>query len=245
MEDRIVSIPDVVLPNCNSNQTQSNDFEDSQQNAFYNNAPTEMKKNDEIGDQLSSASQEPPVPELTREELIELYSDELQSIVQQEVLKARQMAVEEVKAEERGRIQEMLRNTDATLQLMQEQQNLYLQRYADELKFFAIDIAEKLIQQKLKANDTLMIPLIQDALQDFHNASWLEIEVSNQLTQLVEVLQQELENSRPLGSSKVIPSSANIDTCRITAEEETLVATISVQAENLRKAFQNPLESLG
>lgn len=248
--EQTVRIPDVVLSGGKAEElpTNENVQEPQHDHAKEPSQPIDNTTTLLAPESMKQDSSMQPVsapPALSREDLLELYADELQMIIQQETEKARKQTSREVGEEQRKQIQEILQHTDATLQLMQDQQKGYFQRYAEQLKFFAIDIAEKFIHQKLKMDETLMLTLIQEALQEFHNATWLEVEVSDQLVQLVEALQKELEKHAQLGAAKVVPSNAPLDTCRITAEEETLVATISVQAENLRKAFQNPLESMG
>ena len=65
----------------------------------------------------------------------------------------------------------------------------------------------------------------------------LKVEVSNHLTKLVEHLKEELIKPEYRGQAMITPVEAPPDTCRVVTESGATVATVSVQAENLRRAF--------
>ena len=73
-------------------------------------------------------------------------------------------------------------------------------------------------------------------------SKWLRVEVSEELSDLITVLQQELER---LGYDERVtlrPVPAPKDTCRVLGEEGAVISTLSVQSENLRQMFLETVE---
>lgn len=114
----------------------------------------------------------------------------------------------------------------------------YIEQYTNELKYMAIDIAEKMLLDKISVDDAILKKLVLQNMQSVKNAEWLNIELSERLVGLVDSVKMELEAADYKGRVNVLAVAEKEDTCRITTEEGTLVSTISAQADNLRKAFR-------
>lgn len=171
---------------------------------------------------------------MTRGELSEYYREELEELRLETVQAARAQALAEKRAEIAGCIEKV----DRQLQSMQTLQQDYMTRYARELKDMAVDIAEKLILTHIDENEETLVKLVISTVHGIKNADWLSVEVSDQLSSLVETLKRELEKPEYRGKVTVEPVPAPADTCRIITEAGTAVATVSVQAENLRETFR-------
>lgn len=188
---------------------------------------------------LDEKAPEPPQPQWvpalpTREEMEQDYREQLQEVCNQ----AAQKAYSDALQEKRKDIQSALDEVGARLDEMQKLQSQYLEQYTEELKYMAVDIAQKLILQKIQQDDTILKDLILQAVGNIKNTDWLKVEVSDQLVGLVELLKQELKKPVYEGKVELHPIAAPVDTCRVTTEDGTVVATVSVQADNIKKMFE-------
>ena len=170
---------------------------------------------------------------LTRADIERLYADELSALRAQ----AWQSGYEDAAARYGGELADCIRRADECLRAMQVEHERYMELYDEDLRMFAVDIAEKMILQKISQDDIILRSLVLETVSRMKNPSWMKLELSNQLTDLIEFMKEELAKPEYFGRATVSPIAAPADTCRVSTEEGTAVATVSVQAGNLRKAF--------
>ncbi len=170
----------------------------------------------------------------TREELAEFYRDELNAIALEVEIKAYSDALQSKKAE----LQQSIDSISQKINEMEELQKAYLNDYEKKLKFFAIDIAEKLVSRKISEDDLYLQELVTKTVSECKGTNWLTLEVSDSLAGLVEAAKVELAKPEYRGVAEVKPIACADDTCVVSTETGAVVATISVQADNLRLAFR-------
>lgn len=170
----------------------------------------------------------------TREELAEFYRDELNAIALEVEIKAYSDALQSKKDE----LQASIDSISQKINEMEELQKNFLEDYEKKLKFFAIDIAEKLVCKKISDDDLFLSELVTKTLSECKGTNWLTVEVSDALQGLVEVAKAELSKPEYRGVAEVKPIACADDTCVVSTETGAVVATISVQADNLRLAFR-------
>ena len=170
----------------------------------------------------------------TREELAEFYRDELNAIALEVEIKAYSDALQSKKAE----LQNSIDSISQKINEMEELQKAFLEDYEKKLKFFAIDIAEKLVCKKISDDDSYLSELVTKTVSECKGTNWLTLEVSDALQGLVEVAKAELSKPEYRGVAEVKPIACADDTCVVSTETGAVVATISVQADNLRLAFR-------
>ncbi|WP_099205316.1 FliH/SctL family protein [Scatolibacter rhodanostii] len=223
-----VSIPDVIFENpvkavsSIENQEETEEKEDS---------PEEFSNESDL-EQVRTSTREPIL--MSREEIAQYHEAELAEICRE----AEQRAYSDALRQRRSELTASLEQVDNLLAEMQVLQEEYMKRYAREMKYMAIDIAEKMIMTKIAENDMLLSNLVMHMVSNVKNASWLNVEVSERLVSLVEFLKEELAKTEYHGRASVTPTVCGNDTCRVSTEEGTAVATISVQAQNLKEAFR-------
>lgn len=176
---------------------------------------------------------------MTREELTEYYREDLEQLRQE----AAQRGYAEAFSRKKGELNRYLDQVDQTLSDMQQQQTQYMEHFAKELKYMALEIAEKMICMKLDQNDEILSKLVLQVVASVKTASWIEVELSERLVSLVECIQHELERPEYHGRGIVVSRATADDTVRVTTEDGTIVATISTQAQNLREAFESGAHS--
>lgn len=178
----------------------------------------------------------PPEPEpLTTQELAALYADELEALRQE----ARNQAYADALRQKKGELKECVEHVERLLDQLQDDQRQYMARYAEELRYMAVEIAEKIMLTSIDADGMSLAPLVLQSVASVRNAKWLSVELSERLVELVEYIKRELEKEPYRGLAEVVPIAAPPDTCRVVTEDGVLVSTVSVQTKNLKEAFSN------
>ncbi len=219
-----VSIPDVRLPHQLEQAEPDVPEHDPEEAEFVPFGSVEAD--------APEAEPEPPPPP-TREELIQLYREELDALSAQETERAYFDAFHRHKAE----LRDCIDHVDRQLAKMEELQAHFMQGYARELKFMAVEVAQKLVMAKIEEDDVILQKLVVQTVSGVKNAQWIDVEVSERLVNLVEYIKLELEKPEYRGKGNVTPTASPADTVRVSTESGTVVSTVSVQADNLREAF--------
>lgn len=172
-------------------------------------------------------------PPLTRQQIEEQNAALLEEVCSRAAAKAYSEALLEKRGELKSCISEVGRSLEQIGRLHDE----FIEAYTRQLRFMAVDIAEKIMLQKIEEDDMALSRLVMQAVNTVKNAQWITVEVSERLTALVDYIKGELEGAAFHGKASVQPKACPDDTCRVETENGTLVATVSVQAKNLRAAF--------
>ena len=170
---------------------------------------------------------------LTREDIERIYKDEISEICTE----AEKKAYDDALAAKEAEIEACIAEVQALIGEVRSEKEQYMEDYARELKYFAIEIAEKMILEKIGEDDLILNKMVLQAVTEVRNSEWLRVEVSDRLTGLTEFLKDELAKPEYRGQAAVSPVAAAPDTCRVVTDSGAIVATVSVQAENLRRIF--------
>ena len=174
-----------------------------------------------------------PAPEISREALAALYQKELDNLAQSVAENAYFDAITQKKQE----LKDCISSVQQTLDELIQKHERFMEQYTSELKYMAVEIAEKMIADKIDTDDTVLQRLVLQNIKNVKTAEWINVELSEQLVGLVDNIKRELESSEYNGRANVFTVAGKNDICRITTENGTIVSTISVQADNLRKVF--------
>ena len=171
---------------------------------------------------------------LDKEALAVIYKKELEELTQAAVESAYFDALNKKKCE----LKESIASVQKILDELARRHEEFIEQYTNELKYMSVDIAEKMLLEKIDVDDTVLKKLVLQNVKNVKNAAWINVELSERLVGLVDSVKKELESSDYKGRISVFAVAEKEDTCRITTEEGTIVSTIGVQADNLRKAFR-------
>ncbi|MEA4892901.1 MAG: FliH/SctL family protein [Peptococcaceae bacterium] len=243
-EESTVRIPDVSFPGPGSPDLSSPEEDEAEKCPDTDSVETE-------GPEGGKESQPPETPQtveipryippephrMSRLELADYYRAELNDIREEVSKQACRDAQARALAEKRQEIADCLAQVEGVLGQMQELQRQYIESYTHELKYLAVDIAEKLIQAKIEEDGMTLQNLVMQSVNQVKKADWLKVEISEGLAGLVDHLKEELAKAEYQGKVEVVAAPWPKDTCRVSTEDGTIVATVSVQAENLRQAF--------
>ena len=117
-------------------------------------------------------------------------------------------------------------------------QQRFVEQYSEELKYMAVDIAEKMILEKISEDDAILQRLVLQSVGSLKNAQWLNVEISDRLVGLVDSVRAELTKPEYNGKATAFPVAGTDGLCRVTTEDGTIVSSIEAQAQNLREAFK-------
>lgn len=137
----------------------------------------------------------------------------------------------------KGELRDCISSVQNMMDELTSKHNEFIEQYTYELKYMAVDIAEKMMFEKISEDDAILHRLVLQSVNSVKNAEWLRVELSERLVGLVDFMKKELEKPEYKGRAHVFPVAGTDDICRVTTDEGTIVSTIGVQANNLRKAF--------
>ena len=178
---------------------------------------------------------EPPAPPpVTKETIGEFYSEELRELASDVAQQAYYDALNKKKAELRECVTDVQQAMD---ELVRAQQR-FMADYTDELKYMAVDIAEKMISEKIAEDDTILTRMVMQSVAVVKNADWVNVEVSERLVGLIDQINKELDKPEYEGKAHVFPIAGTDGVCRVVTNEGAVVSSIEVQANNLRRAFR-------
>jgi len=166
--------------------------------------------------------------------LSEAYKRELEELSASVAEKAYYDALNKKK----GELRECISSVQILTDELMCKHNEYIEQYTSELKYMAIDIAEKMMFEKISEDDAVLRRLVLQSVNSVKNYEWLSVELSERLVGLVDYIKKELEKPEYKGKAHVFPIAGTGDVCRVTTDEGTIVSSIGVQTDNLRKAFR-------
>ncbi|MDD3429682.1 MAG: FliH/SctL family protein, partial [Oscillospiraceae bacterium] len=160
----------------------------------------------------------------------------------QEAEQARQQAYMQGRAEglqeQKAALAQCVQALQAGIAKMEGAQASFITGYEQDLKWLAIEIAEKVLCKKISQDETEMTQLIKNAVETVKNANWLTVEVSEQMPNLITALQQELQSAANAANIDVKSICAPRGTCIIDTPEGFLDVSIDTQLENLKDYFK-------
>ena len=213
------------------------DFREGFKGAVYEDGERDTEPNDLINKESHKSSGKNAfgaVSVLNKEALAVIYKKELEEITQAAVESAYFDALNKKKCE----LKESVSSVQKMLDELARRHEEFIEQYANELKYMSIDIAEKMLLEKIGVDDTVLKKLVLQNVKNVKNAAWINVELSERLVGLVDSVKKELESSDYKGRISVFAVAEKEDICRVTTDEGTIVSTIGVQADNLRKAFR-------
>lgn len=134
-------------------------------------------------------------------------------------------------------IQQSLAVLNQGLQALEASHQAYIKEFTEELKYMALDIAERILQKEIETDPVALETMILELVAEVKNAPWINVEISEQVQGLAEHLKVQLSKAEQGKRIFVTPKDVPPDTCRIETEDGFVEATLSVQMQQLRQAF--------
>lgn len=174
------------------------------------------------------------VARVEREKLLEQARSEAAQIREA----ARQEGLEQGRQQLQDRVEGCLSQVEEAMSEMQASQNSFFEEYEKELKYLALDIAQKVMQKTLSENSTELGELVRQAVGTIKGADWIQVEISDRLVTLIHQLRKEFASQQGIKSVELVPKAMPGDRCVIRTSEGVTDASIPTQLDNLRQVFQ-------
>lgn len=129
-----------------------------------------------------------------------------------------------------------VRDIEQTLTRLESMQAVFITGYEQDLKWMALEIAQKVLMDTVADDDTRLLPLVMAAVNSAANAPWMTVEISERMTGLLTQLQQRLKDF-PDGRVSLRLVDAPSDTCIVETPDTFFDASITQQIENLKGYF--------
>lgn len=120
---------------------------------------------------------------------------------------------------------------------MEANQAKLISGYESDLKWLALEIAQKILKQKVEENPACMAPMVEAAIKNCKNAPWITVEISDSVPKLLTELQGIMARSGFGDRVTIKNAKMPIDTCIIETPDKFFDASVSQQLENLKGYF--------
>lgn len=113
----------------------------------------------------------------------------------------------------------------------------FLHKYESQLSELSLAIAQKLIAKRLERNDLELSELVKQAMSTVKKAEWIRVEISSQMPELIEYLEEEIKRLGQENRAEVVSANLSSTSCRIQTPDGVVDASLDIQIENLRQRF--------
>ena len=121
---------------------------------------------------------------------------------------------------------------------LEGQQAGFMAEYEYNLKWLAWEIASKVLGHKIEQDETELVSLVKTAVASVKNAKWIAVEVSEEMTELIDRLTQEFKRTGD-AQIDIRGISAPVGTCIVDTPDGLIDASVYSQLENLRQYFMS------
>lgn len=130
-----------------------------------------------------------------------------------------------------------IRGIEQTLARLESAQAGFITGYEQDLKWTALEIAQKILMDTIVADDTRLVPLVMAAVNSASGAPWMTVEISEHMAGLLTQLQHKINSLSDTGRINLRLVDAPPDTCIIETPDRFFDASITQQIENLKGYF--------
>lgn len=139
-----------------------------------------------------------------------------------------------------GEIKDVAAQIEQMLAVFEGERAGFEYEYEEQLKWLAFEIASKVLAKKVSENDAEMLEMVDKAVQGVRNEPWVRVEVSSEMTHLIDRLIALYETSANISvqSAKTSPGTVMVET-----PSGVVDASLKTQLENLREYFTKASEA--
>ncbi len=137
-------------------------------------------------------------------------------------------------------IQQTLNRAETALEALNRQHAQFMRQYEEELKWFALEIASKILHRRVEEDDAQLLELVKAAAESVKRVPWMTIQVSQEMTGLLAALQQYLavSGNQPAPQVDILAIQQPPGSVLIETPEGIVDASVSTQLKNLKESFQ-------
>ena len=169
------------------------------------------------------------------ERILQTAREEAQRLREEAMQQGYRQALEEKQQE----ISSQLAELDTLMQTLQQRQQEFFETYENGLTTLSIEIAQKVLGSLIRQQETLLLPLVEQAMSTVKNEEWITVQVSERMPVLVDYLKRDLLGGTGTEGHTVEVQAADLPegSCLIQTPEGVVDASIHTQLENLKTMF--------
>ena len=178
----------------------------------------------------------------TKEEFFAGIEPMLMDTLQAQMWEVREEALRQELVGRRAEINGVLQDMDNRMRNLEQSHAAFMREYAEELKYMALDIAERLLRNEIDGDKRALESMVLQLVSEVKNASWITVEVSGRVDGLADNLRAQLSMAEQGIPIYVEAKDVPPDSVRVETEEGAMDATISLQLKQIREAFMRAEE---
>lgn len=140
-----------------------------------------------------------------------------------------------IKAEETD---ELFKDLSRQIDEIKTAQQQALDEYAEQLKFFAVDVAESVVKRKVESDDLYLENLVKRALLGFKDADYISVTMSENLSMLAKKLKTD-RHSAGLQNAEFKTNLPEGGSIIMEVKEQVIDASLPAQFENIREYLRS------
>ncbi len=141
--------------------------------------------------------------------------------------------------EKSSAVDSVLSEFKSILEDMKSAQLDYFNRYAKELKYFTLDIVNKITMNKISEDDAFLEKLIVQNIKSIRDAEWITIEISERLPELVKKIEDEMTVCGMSKKTEIqLSDELDEDSCIMKATDRIVDISLRTQLDNIRAYFE-------
>lgn len=142
--------------------------------------------------------------------------------------------IREGRTEKQDEIAGCLAELHQKVKEIEQQREDFFEEYQDNLKYLALEIAQRLVYKKIDEDDTYLAELVRAAVKEAREAEWITVTLAKDATVLADKLTAEFAQAeKPV---EFEAAAEQPGTVYLSASDRTVDASVQTQAENF-KAF--------
>lgn len=142
--------------------------------------------------------------------------------------------IREGRTEKQDEIAGYLTELHQKVKEIEQQREDFFEEYQDNLKYLALEIAQRLVYKKIDEDDTYLAELVRAAVKEAREAEWITVTLAKDATVLADKLTAEFAQAeKPV---EFEAAAEQPGTVYLSASDRTVDASVQTQAENF-KAF--------
>lgn len=150
-----------------------------------------------------------------------------------------QISVEEnLKKENKTRLDELI----SMLEIIENEKQNIISKYKNEIEKLSLDIAEKIIKQRIELKDNTIVKIIEDVIKNYKNVEWVKIYISDKDdVRKIEADKALIGELKKVSNDIKIEVSKDLEagSCIIETPDSIVDAGINTQLNNLRDILLN------
>nr|WP_312577370.1 FliH/SctL family protein [Sedimentibacter sp.] len=124
------------------------------------------------------------------------------------------------------------------IELIEKNKQVIISKYENEISKLAIDIAEKIVRQKIEQKDDFVTKIIENVIEDYKNVEWIKIYVSdNEDARMIEADKLLIDELSKISKDIKIEVKKGLSnrSCIVETPDSIVDASVDTQLNNLKE----------